>query len=176
MFGDYLPTLSSQNVNQILTYSFTTTTVASNYQQNFTHQDSDNLVARKTIAGTHKNIETPLTVNLMNTRSHIFDAWSFGNYYTSINDLIETQYNMMYPTMFNNQLYIQEAQIVTLNTIMGKLPGLLYPISPQPFPASGGAHIVAGTDDYAGSNFHIFSAATANGGQYFIHDGEWGIE
>ncbi len=158
IFGDYKPVSVSHTFNQILTFSATTTV-----DENFTLDNSSLAQGRKFLSGTLDNNDLSIASDVMYSRSNALNDINIADYVTFNVTGFMSRYR-------DGNLFVEDAVIVALNTIMGTFPGMVYPTAMRPFATMGGIHSFS----FSGINYYIFG--TGHGGQYFIHDGEWGVD
>lgn len=78
-----------------------------------------------------------------------------------------------YPNNVNTGLYLQKPLVSVQETIMGELPGIVYPIQERIPQRAGGPSTIPGSGEFAGENLYVFNTYL---GQFFVRDGEWGVE
>lgn len=87
-----------------------------------------------------------------------------------------------YPNKLDGGLYVEPSRVFADGGFLGIIPGILYPLQRHPFPNSDIVPVINGTGEYAGSKLYAFttrahdSTSSTYVGQYFIHDGEWGVD
>jgi hypothetical protein len=96
---------------------------------------------------------------------------SASNYEIGLNIAHDTV--PIYPNAIDGSLYLDTIKIHVNNTIMGVMPAYLYTPASRAFPVTKHIYKFAGTGDYAGNNIYVINTYT---GQFYLHDGDWGVE
>ena len=166
-FGDYIPEDNGLLVNQMLTISYYASTSYRYYCENFTYQNSTKSYGYKVVAGNTANVTGINECEIMHMRP--------GETASTVMGLTNADQQFPgYPNGLNGGLYLDIYRIVSNRSIMGVIPGLMYSIQSRPFNNYGVVQEIAGTGTYAGETIYIFGDYNAT--QYYIHDGEWGVE
>lgn len=163
-FGDYVPEDPALTVNQMVSFTNANTS-GTNYRNSFTSTAMTGL-GKKRCAGNAGNVQGEFAIFPMYNRSIDEGAVPPGGLRTGSND-------PRYPNLINGGLYLDKVKLISEGNIMGEFPGLLFPIQSRPFPINGIIHEIDGTGDYTGEKLFVFGTGD---GQYFVRDGEWGVE
>jgi len=78
-----------------------------------------------------------------------------------------------YPSLIDGGLYLDKVRLMVDSQIMGEAPGQLYSPMTRPFPFNGEFWSFAGSGDYSGENIYVVNT---NNGQFYLTDGDWGVE
>lgn len=163
-FGDFTPEDPAQELNQILCTINSTSNSSSYYTSSITETSTS--YSKWMVAGTANNLpgERQAYPMFMRTRQYLGSD--------EIGEVIDNEGYPLYPNMANGGMYLERVKFISDRTIMGTIPGILYPLQSRPFPETGMVYEIPGAGDYNGSTLYVFTAT----GQFFVHDGEWGIE
>ena len=163
-FGDYIPESPELNVNQMVTFTNSTTTSSNTFNRCFTGTSVTTHVRR--CAGNAGNLLGQFTIVPMSTRSINNSAFTIGVGSTD-------EFRPSYPNLVNGGLYLERVRLISQRTILGEWSGILYPLQSRPFPMNGSIYEIDGTGEYAGETIYVFGAGD---GLYFVRDGEWGVD
>jgi len=165
-FGDYIPEDVSLTVNQCVSFSNYSSSGSSQYCESLTYSNSYSGYGKKRCSGQPGNITGEFRCDPFFSRPVSRAAVSVGSLSTSAD-------SPRYPNLVNGGLYLDDVKILSERTIMGKFPGLLFPLQSRPFPINGIVHEIDGTGVYTGETIYVFGTT---GGQYMLRDGEWGVD
>jgi len=165
-FGDYAPEDVTLTVNQCVSFANYSSSSSQYFCESLTYTNSDNSYGKKRCAGQPGNI-------IGEYRCDPFFSRPIGRSTVSPGANFVTDESPRYPNLVNGGLYLDEVKILSERSIMGKFPGLLFPIQSRPFPINGIIHEIDGTGSYSGEKIYVFGTW---GGQYMIRDGEWGVD
>ncbi len=164
-FGDYIPTLPSQTTNQVIIMNDRVSTQSNEYTSVLakpTHTATFGGI--KVVSGTSSNIDESMILCdfIINKPARSGTSLLGGIPATTAVDLV--------PTFTGNNLYTIPARIVGHNELLGIMPGITFPVNPHPYPH--GSEILSFPS--GGDTIYVFN--TSNTSNYFITDGEWGVD
>lgn len=163
-FGDYVKEDAAITVNQCVSFSNYSST-GTQYSESLTYSNAEGY-GKKRCAGNAGNVTGEFKCIPFYNRAVDEGSVTVGGNRTTAND-------PRYPNLVNGGLYLDKVKFVSERVIMGEFPGLLFPIQSRPFPVNGIVHEIDGTGDYAGEKLYVFGTSS---GQYFLRDGEWGVD
>lgn len=181
MFGDYEPYDPTMTANQMCAHAAASTTSEYDRAQGILNSSgyygfsNDNGDPRVVCRGNHNDELGCYKMVYLCTR-----AMNSTNFYSAGEP---NSYALpAYPNKLDGGLYLEPSRVFADDGILGVIPGVLFPIQRVPFPSTGVVRTLKGTGNYAGATLHAFesrcydSESNTYNGQYFIHDGEWGVD
>jgi len=78
-----------------------------------------------------------------------------------------------YPNLVDGGLYFDRMRLVVERQMMGEMPGYILTPGTRPFPFNGQFWSFAGSGDLSGENLYVINT---NNGQFYLTDGDWGVE
>lgn len=168
-FGNYVPSDPSQTRKQLCMHSYYSASTSQRdryFTQAVTAANSDE--SSKHINSGAGGLAGSFEMSFMTLRSQkATTAYNIGNDQHQIGGI-------SYPNPSDGALYLDSPKLTSFNSIIGGLPSLLYSPSTSAFPITKSIYTISGSGDYTGSLIYVIN--TYNDGQFYIHDGEWGVE
>jgi len=78
-----------------------------------------------------------------------------------------------FPNPTDGSLYLDSPKLLSDRSIIGTLSSFLYSPASKALPVTKSIYTFDGSGDYAGSKIYVCNSYS---GQFYIHDGEWGVE
>lgn len=184
MFGDYVSVDPTSTLNQMCAHAYMTSTSYYDYLCGTLNNNGYSSFGepRVVLRGSPSGELGAYIAKYMGTRRFDGSMYQYSSGAPTNNTSPYTHHLPGFPNKIDGGLYLEPARFYAEDTIMGSLPGVLYPICRLPFPNNGVIPTIPGAGAYSGSNIYFFtsrvddSASDYYKGQYAVHDGEWGVD
>lgn len=164
-FGDYVPFNATQQRKQISIH----------YQQNSTQETS--------LCNGLTSNSTTISQKLINSGAGGLAGSFDASWMTIQSQLLNVEYDIglsasntnvpSFPNPTDGSLYLDSPKILSERSIIGSLPSFLYSPASKPLPITKNIYTFDGSGGYTGSKIYVINTYS---GQFYLHDGDWGVE